>query len=136
MKERRKRREEGVKPFRFTLLPCHTPIPTHPSLPENAQYFPETNLWLRIRLHPSKFFFPHRRLFCCWPSIDELSTWRVQRGETRNYREQMLEGVKKKKKRKSEWICFEKFEQQRCDFFRLIRHSVALHPKEEEKRER
>lgn len=42
----------------------------------------------------------------------------------------------KKKKRKSEWICFEKFEQQRCDFFRLIRHSVALHPKEEEKRER
>lgn len=64
-----------------------------------------------------------------------------RRGGCREGKQEITESkcskeLKKKKKRKSEWICFEKFEQQRCDFFRLIRHSVALHPKEEEKRER
>lgn len=59
--------------------------------------------------------------------------------ETRNYQEQMLEGVKKKKERRREVDLFREIRETRAvipGFFRLIQHSVALHPNEEEKKER
>lgn len=51
----------------------------------------------------------------------------------------MLEEVKKKKERRREVDLFREIRETRAvipGFFRLIQHSVALHPNEEEKRER
>lgn len=122
--------------------------PQHnPSLPENAQYFPETKLQFdlvapfEILFSASSPFFllaEHRRV------IDEEGAERGTERQTRNYQEQMLEGVKKEKEKKEEKEKrgVDLFREIRATttvipcFFRLIQHSVAPLLREEEKRER